>query len=64
MKLTDYSGNEISQATEAFGIGSLSQQTVTIHFQFPEQQGNFWLNTYAVQSDGTKTLCRRKIKII
>jgi len=64
MKLVDNAGKEIATGTSPFRIGSLSQQTVIVGFQFPTIPGNYWLNTYAVQSDGTKTLCRRKVKIV
>lgn len=64
MKLVDNAGKEIATGTSPFRIGSLSQQAVTVSFQFPTIPGNYWLNTYALQSDGTKTLCRRKVKVI
>jgi beta-galactosidase len=64
MKLIDNDGKELVSRMIPFSVGSLSQQTCTLEFQFPNIRGNYWLRTQAIQKDGKKTLCRRKIKIV
>jgi beta-galactosidase len=64
MSLTDVEGKSVAKATDKFYVGSLSQQTRTMSFQFPKQPGDYWLRTSAVQINGSKTLCRRKIRIV
>ena len=63
MKLIDNEGKEVYTATAPFKIGALSQQTASVDFKFPKIPGDYWLRTYAVKEDGSKTLCRRKIRI-
>lgn len=63
MKLFGNSDNEISESVVPFTVANLSQNTYKLKLNMPEKEGLYWLYTYAVQSDGSKTLCRRKVNI-
>ena len=64
MKLFDGNQREVVTAGAPFSIASLGQQTVKINVQLPGTSGDYWLYTTAIQSNGEKTLCRRKVKVV
>lgn len=64
MKLFNESKQEVANSNEKFSVASLGQQTVKLKLKMPETGGNYWLYTTAVQDNGEKTLCRRKVKIV
>jgi hypothetical protein len=45
-------------------VAALGQQSYKLNLKLPATTGNYWLHTTAVQSDGEKTLCRRKVKVV
>jgi hypothetical protein len=63
MVLTDSDDRETARSITAFSVPDLSQNTYLLKINMPEKDGSYWLKTYAVQPDGSRTLCRRKIKI-
>ena len=63
MRLFGNSDNEMSEYVVPFSVANLSQNTYKLKIRMPEKEGLYWLYTYAVQSDGSKTLCRRKVNI-
>jgi hypothetical protein len=63
MKLLDNNLREVATSIAPFGIASLGQQTIKINLKLPGIAGNCWLYTTAVQTNGEKTLCRRKMFI-
>ncbi|MBC7508992.1 MAG: hypothetical protein H7320_09625 [Ferruginibacter sp.] len=63
MELYNDKEEKISSAAHIFSVTALGQQTVKIEFEFPAVKGNYWLRTFAVQENGHRTLCRRKIII-
>ncbi len=63
MQLMNSSNNEVSKSFIPFSVSDLSQNTYILKIIMPESEGFYWLNTYAVQPDGSKTLCKRKITI-
>lgn len=64
MKLFDEQNEKVATSTAPFNVAGLSQQTVKLSLNIPAATGLFWLNTTAVQNDGSKTLCRRKVKLV
>jgi hypothetical protein len=63
LKIIDESGEEVANSYGPFSIAELSQYTGKIKIRMPLKEGSYRLHTYAVQSDGSRTLCRRKISI-
>lgn len=44
--------------------GFNNQKTFIVCLKLPETPGSYMLYTYAVNTDGSKTLCRRRIKVV
>jgi len=63
IRILDESGEEVANSSGPFSIAELSQYTGKIKIRMPEKEGAYRIHTYAVQPDGSKTLCRRKINI-
>ncbi len=63
MVLLDTEGHEITRSVTPFSVADLSQNTYLLKINMPKKDGLYWLKTFAVQPDGSRTLCRRKIKI-
>ena len=64
MILFDSQNNEMSRSELPFRVGTLSQNSYLLSLNLPKMAGSYWLYTYAIKSDGAKTLCRRKIKVV
>lgn len=63
LKLVDASGVVLSDYARPFSLPDLSQNTYLVRIKMPKMEGSYWLNTYAVREDGSKTICRRKISV-
>jgi len=63
MQLINIEEKVIAESSCPFKIDALGQQTYKLQFQFPALKGDYWLKTFAIQENGDKTLCRRKIII-
>jgi len=63
MHLYNSEGNSVSSIREPFSIGDLSQKTCMLKLHFPSEQGDYLLKTIAIQDNGDKTICRRRISI-
>jgi beta-galactosidase len=63
MQLYNSKGSHVHFTREPFSIGDLSQKTCILEFHFPSEPGDYLLETIAIQDNGEKTICRRKISI-
>jgi len=63
MQLINIEEKVIAESSCPFKIDALGQQTYKLQFQFPALKGDYLLKTFAIQENGEKTLCRRKIII-
>ncbi len=64
MKMFDSNNREVASANAPFGVAAIGQQSYKLNLKLPAATGNYWLHTTAVQTDGEKTLCRRKVKVV
>ena len=64
MILIDSQNNEIARSEIPFSIANLSQKSCKLDIQIPPKAGSYWLYTYAVRTNDSSTLCRRKITVI
>jgi hypothetical protein len=55
---------EVSKAYTSCRGAKLGQITYIIRLKLPQTPGSYMLCTYAVNTDASKTLCRRKIKVV
>lgn len=63
IKLLGENKKEVAMISEPFSVAALGQQSYKLKMKLPAISGNYWLNATAVQTNGEKTLCRRKINI-
>ena len=63
MVLLDDQNREVARSDALFTVTDLSEKTYNLVLKLPQATGSYWLFTYAEMPDGSKTLCRRKIKV-
>ena len=64
MILMNENKEEVSKAYASCSIAKLGQKTYRVNLKLPQTPGSYILYTYAVNTDASNTLCRRKIKVI
>ncbi len=64
MLLPDDQNREVARSDAQFRVTYLSGKTYNLVLKLPQATSSYWLLTYAEMPDGSKTLCRRKVKFV